>query len=180
MEVVNMDEQADKNKRNLIRISVIIGVLSMMIIIAAICLTPRINTFTQTLEMTKVDSRGNHLGTVEVTVEVTELHNVFGAQAKKLSFAAFDGNRAFTTTNDDFDEIASHHYLFAANKVYVSIDPNVPSDSINAYIYISFDYELWLIKQYQKDGSAVFYVVDTSGQKTPAAIRTYFGHSTSY
>ena len=174
-----MNEQAERNRRNLIRISIVIGILSLMIIIAAICFFPRSSTFTQTLEMTKVDSKGNYLDTVEVTVEVTETRNILGPRLRKLSFAAFDGNRAFITTDDDFNENAADHYLFAANQVYISRDPN-ESGSINAYIHISYDYDLWLIHQYGKDGSSVFYVADTSGQKSPAAIRTYFGYSTSY
>ena len=175
-----MNDQTAKNRQNLIRIGIAIGILSLMIIVATICLLPRSSSFTQTLEMTKVDRKGNYLDTVEVTVEVTETRNVLGTRLRKLSFAPFDDNRAFVTTDDDFQDNAADHYLFAANKVYISLDPNEPGSSLNAYIHISYDYGLWLIHQYQPDGSSVFYVADTSGQKSPAAIRTYFSYSTSY
>lgn len=175
-----MTEQADKNRRNLIRICIVIGILILALIIATICLYPRPSTHTQTLQMTKVDSKGNYLDTVEVTVEVMQTRNILGTRLRMLSFAAFDGNRAFTTTDDDFNKNAADHYLFAANQVYISIDPNVPSSSINCYIHVSYDLDLWLIKQYQEGGSAVFYVTDTNGNMSPAAIRTFFGHSTSY
>ena len=153
---------------------------SILLTALLICLIPWPCPIFQTLTATKLDSFGNSIGTVEISMGGFKTHSlIFGEKWYRLKIGAFEGYLATELQMSRFNSPSLEDYKTFTGVVSSFSHEGDLEQAIkdDALIHISYmytichspDYDMWLLKM-----DDTCYIGSLSGDHTTANIVEYF------
>lgn len=155
--------------------------LPVVLIITLLCTIPC--SFQETLTAIKIDSKGNRIGTAEISISGKKTNFFGNHKLRALSIDGFDGNPAMEDvdlsraskklTQDYFSITFGIATLDSGNGNITDFD-KLNADSYTCTIAYSEDLDKWLIHIRTGSDPGVYYLFSFSGDHTTEELWEYF------